>query len=92
MSFIDLIKSAIAGEKQVSSKDRAKERLHVLLISDREGSASPDFLAQLRLDIVEVLKKYSPQIQPGDVAIRCDDYEGPQIIEFQISIDLEPNK
>lgn len=92
MSILDAIKSALAGEKQVSNKDRAKERLHVLLIRDRAGSSSPDFLPQLRLDIVEVLKKYYLQIQPDDVAIKCEDLDGPQIIEFQISIDVEPNK
>ena len=40
-----------------SSKDAAKERLHLVLIQDR-ASVSADFLEVMKQEIIEVIKKY----------------------------------
>ena len=40
-----------------SSKDTAKERLHLVLMQDR-ANVSADFLDLMRQEIVEVIKKY----------------------------------
>ena len=40
-----------------SSKDTAKERLHLVLMQDR-ANVSADFLDLMRREIIEVIKKY----------------------------------
>ena len=44
-------------EKNSSSKDAAKERLHLVLMQDR-ANISADFLALMKQEIIEVIKKY----------------------------------
>lgn len=44
-------------EENVSSKDAAKERLHLVLMQDR-ANVSADFLDLMRKEIIEVIKKY----------------------------------
>ena len=43
--------------KQLTSKDAAKERLHLVLMQDR-ASVSPDFFEMMKKEIIEVIKKY----------------------------------
>lgn len=43
--------------KQPNSKDKAKERLHLVLMQDR-ANVSADFLDLMRKEIIEVIKKY----------------------------------
>ena len=44
-------------EKENSSKDTAKERLHLVLMQDR-ANVSADFLELMKQEIIEVIKKY----------------------------------
>ncbi len=44
-------------EKNVPSKDTAKERLHLVLMQDR-ANVSADFLELMKQEIIEVIKKY----------------------------------
>ena len=46
-----------AEEKNVPSKDTAKERLHLVLMQDR-ANVSADFLELMKQEIIEVIKKY----------------------------------
>ena len=43
--------------KNANSKDKAKERLHLVLMQDR-ANVSVDFLDLMRQEIIEVIKKY----------------------------------
>lgn len=52
--FKKLIKADINEEK---SKNAAKERLHLVLTQDR-ANVSADFLAMMKQEIIEVIKKY----------------------------------
>ena len=45
------------SEKTSNSKDAAKERLHLVLMQDR-ANISADFLALMKQEIIEVIKKY----------------------------------
>ena len=45
------------SEKETKSKDAAKERLHLVLMQDR-ANISADFLALMKQEIIEVIKKY----------------------------------
>ena len=44
-------------DKESKSKDAAKERLHLVLMQDR-ANISADFLALMKQEIIEVIKKY----------------------------------
>lgn len=44
-------------EKENTSKDTAKERLHLVLMQDR-ANVSADFLELMKQEIIEVIKKY----------------------------------
>lgn len=46
-----------AESPEVSSKDAAKERLHLVLMQDR-ANVSADFLEMMKQEIIEVIKKY----------------------------------
>lgn len=50
-------KSLGKSNKESSSKDAAKERLHLVLMQDR-ANISADFLALMKQEIIEVIKKY----------------------------------
>ena len=46
-----------AEDKNVPSKDTAKERLHLVLMQDR-ANVSADFLELMKQEIIDVIKKY----------------------------------
>lgn len=46
-----------AESQETSSKDTAKERLHLVLMQDR-ANVSADFLEMMKQEIIEVIKKY----------------------------------
>ena len=57
-SIMNFFKRLGKGEKQKnSSKEAAKERLHLVLMQDR-ANVSADFLDMMKQEIIEVIKKY----------------------------------
>ena len=56
-NIIRFFKSLGKSEKEEKSKDAAKERLHLVLMQDR-ANISADFLALMKQEIIEVIKKY----------------------------------
>lgn len=89
MSLLRVIKNALAGEKAVPSKESARNRLHILLINDRAGFNTPDFLPQLRLEIIEVLRKYVPIVNNDDVEINYSNTDDAHILEMSVSLDSD---
>lgn len=91
MSLINVISDAIFGKdasRQKSSiRESAKQRLHLVLINDRAGQNTPDFLPKLRAELVEVLKKYIPVSQDEDIEFQIARKEETQIMEISISLD-----
>ena len=64
--FENIIKLFKKGNKHEtlnqSSRDTAKERLHLVLMQDR-ANVSADFLDLMRQEIIEVIKKYIQKIR-----------------------------
>lgn len=56
-NIIKFFKGIGKSEKEATSKDAAKERLHLVLMQDR-ANISADFLALMKQEIIEVIKKY----------------------------------
>ncbi len=55
--IIHFLKTFQKKEKETVSKDKAKERLQLVLMQDR-ASVSPDFFEMMKKEIIEVIKKY----------------------------------
>lgn len=96
MSFLNLIKSAISSTSSSAGKpaaqptgtaQAAKNRLHVLLVNDRAGTNCPDFFPQLRMEIMEVIKKYVPLVDIQDVEIKYENTMDAHILEMSISLE-----
>lgn len=60
-------------EKNSSSKDAAKERLHLVLMQDR-ANVSADFLELMKQEIIEVIKKYI-DIDEKEIDVRLTNKE-----------------
>ncbi len=68
-SIIAFFKNAKKSEKNTnSSKDAAKERLHLVLMQDR-ANVSADFLDLMRQEIIDVIKKYI-EIDEKEIDVR----------------------
>lgn len=68
-SIIAFFKNTKKSEKNAnSSKDAAKERLHLVLMQDR-ANVSADFLDLMRQEIIDVIKKYI-EIDEKEIDVR----------------------
>ena len=56
-NILKFFKGLGKNNKESNSKDAAKERLHLVLMQDR-ANISADFLALMKQEIIEVIKKY----------------------------------
>lgn len=56
-NIVKFFKGLGKSENTAKSKDAAKERLHLVLMQDR-ANISADFLALMKQEIIEVIKKY----------------------------------
>lgn len=56
-NIVSFFKSLGKSKNENKSKDAAKERLHLVLMQDR-ANISADFLALMKQEIIEVIKKY----------------------------------
>lgn len=68
--IINFFKGLAKKEKQEvnTSKDTAKERLHLVLMQDR-ANVSADFLELMKQEIIEVIKKYI-EVDEGAIDVR----------------------
>jgi len=56
-NVVNFFKGLGKNNNEMKSKDSAKERLHLVLMQDR-ANISADFLALMKQEIIEVIKKY----------------------------------
>ena len=56
-NVVTFFKGLGKNKNESNSKDAAKERLHLVLMQDR-ANISADFLALMKQEIIEVIKKY----------------------------------
>ena len=89
MSLLKAISDAIFGDKHESSAESAKQRLSVVLISDRAGRDTPDYMPKLRQEIFEVLKKYIKIDSEQDVEFNIANKDNTSIMEMSVSLKRE---
>ena len=70
--------------KQDSAKV-AKERLQILIAHERIDRSGPDFLPQLRRDIMEVIRKYV-SVDEGQVQVQFEKGVDFDVLELNITI------
>jgi cell division topological specificity factor len=88
MSLLKIISDAVfRNEEKESARAEAKQRLHLVLINDRAGRDTPDFMPKLRQEIVDVLKKYIAGADDDDVEINVVNKDNTSIMEMSISLD-----
>ncbi|MGN0903489.1 MAG: cell division topological specificity factor MinE [Succinivibrio sp.] len=90
-SILKAISDAIFKDKSQSSAVSAKERLHLVLINDRAGRDTPDYMPKLRQEIIEVLKKYIKIDSEQDVEFNFDKKENTSIMEMSVSLEKKPS-
>lgn len=87
MSLLKIISDAVFRNEKESARESAKQRLHLVLINDRAGRDTPDFMPKLRQEILEVLKKYVSVANDDDVEISVVNKDTTSIMEMSISLD-----
>ena len=82
--FTDLFLKNKKAEETV--RQSAKNRLQLVLIHDRENRDGPDFLPQLKLDIIAAIKKYIP-IADEQVKVNVSQKDETSMMEVSVSLD-----
>jgi cell division topological specificity factor len=74
--------NALTGKQD--SKDIAKERLRLVLVHDR-ASVSPEFLEQIKEEMIRVISKYL-EIDEANTVINMHKSEGTAVLEANLAI------
>lgn len=80
MAIFDYFKS---NKKKTASL--AKERLQIIVAHERKGRNAPDYLPQLKRDIMEVISKYV-QISEQDITLEVDNDGGLNVLELNVTL------
>lgn len=81
MSILDFLR----GQKKTSASI-AKNRLQLILINGRSGNRNgPDFLPQLRKELIDVISKYV-NVSPDDIQVNLDRQETLEVLEVKIEM------
>ncbi len=86
MSLLDFF---LKSRKENTAK-LAKERLQIIVAHERTSRSGPDYLPQLKQDILDVIRKYV-QIDPEQVSVQLDK-KGEQLSVLELNIMLSDDK
>ena len=86
MSLLDFF---LKTRKESTAK-LAKERLQIIVAHERTSRSGPDYLPQLKQDILDVIRKYV-QIDPEQVTVQLDK-KGEQLSVLELNIMLSDDK
>ena len=63
----------------------AKERLQIIVAHERSTRGGPDYLPQLKQDLLEVIRKYVA-ISPDQVTVQLDKKDDLSVLELNIML------
>lgn len=86
MSLLDFF---LKSRKESTAK-LAKERLQIIVAHERTSRSGPDYLPQLKQDILDVIRKYV-QIDPEQVTVQLDK-KGEELSVLELNIMLADDK
>ncbi|WP_199608951.1 cell division topological specificity factor MinE [Flocculibacter collagenilyticus] len=85
MSLLDYFRSS----KQ-STASLAKERLQIIVAHERNQRSGPDYLPQMKRDILEVISKYVPGISPDSVSVQLEQKDDDlSVLELNVTLPDE---
>ena len=74
-NIIKFFKKLVKAEETPTTKETAKERLHLVLMQDR-ANVSAEFLALMKQEIIEVIKKYI-DVDENQIDVKLTNQENP---------------
>lgn len=83
MSILDFL----VKKRAPSSASIAKERLQIIVAHERtkRGQQQPDYLPQMREEIIAVIRKYIP-IDSSQVSVNVDNNDNCSVLELNITL------
>ncbi|MCC4264679.1 cell division topological specificity factor MinE [Oceanimonas baumannii] len=88
MSLLDYFRS----RKNQSSAKLAKERLQIIVAHERSQRDTPDYLPQMKQDILEVIRKYV-NIELEQISVQLDQKgENLSVLELNIMLPEQEDK
>ncbi len=83
MSILDFL----VKKRQPTSASIAKERLQIIVAHERSkrGPQQPDYLPQMREEIIAVIRKYIP-IDSSQVSVNVDNNDNCSVLELNITL------
>ena len=66
----------------------AKERLQIIVAHERSTRGGPDYLPQLKQDMLDVIRKYV-EISPDQVSVQLDKKDDLSVLELNIMLGGE---
>jgi len=73
----------LLGQRKKKSANLAKDRLQILLAHERSDRNAPDYLPQLREEILAVIAKYV-EIDQDKLQISVDEANGFEVLELNL--------
>lgn len=73
----------LLGQRKKKTAATAKDRLHILLAQERSEKNAPDYLPQMREEILQVISKYV-EIDQDQLNISIDEDNGMEILELNL--------
>ena len=84
MSLLDFF---MRPRKENTAK-MAKERLQIIVAHERSTRGGPDYLPQLKQDLLDVIRKYV-EISPDQVSVQLDKKDDLSVLELNIMLGGE---
>ena len=75
MRLLDLFR------RQAPSAQVAKERLRIIVAQERSTRGGPDYLPQLRRELLELIRRYV-NVDPDAVQVSLEKEDGNQVLEL----------
>ena len=82
MSLLDFF---LRPRKETTAKV-AKERLQIIVAHERSTRGGPDYLPQLKQDLLDVIRKYVA-ISPDQVTVQLDKKDDLSVLELNIMLN-----
>jgi cell division topological specificity factor len=80
MSLLDIFR-----KKSNNTASLAKDRLGILIATSRQGQSTPNFLPQMREEILQVIAKYIP-IDREAIQVMMERNNGIDMLEIEIPL------
>jgi cell division topological specificity factor len=79
MRLLDLFR------RQAPSAQVAKERLRIIVAQERSTRGGPDYLPQLRRELLELIRRYV-NVDPDAVQVSLEKEDGNQVLELSVAL------